>query len=191
MHKLKGFVEITKMSEAQKKKAAPPAHPLYKDMIIAAITNLKERKGASRQAILKYIIANYKVGDNARKLVNSGLKKGVENGAFEISKLSQGRFKLTEATKTAAKKPAKKAVAKKPAAAKTAKPKKPAAKTTKKPKKPTPKKPSKSPKKGKSPKPKTKKPASKAASKKAGAKKGTPKKPAKKPAAKKTTKAKK
>jgi histone H1/5 len=53
---------------APKKKAAPkkPAeHPKYSEMVVAAIAALKERKGSSRQAILKYIQANYKVGDNA------------------------------------------------------------------------------------------------------------------------------
>lgn len=186
----------SKMStgEAQKKKAAPPAHPLYKDMIIAAITTLKDRKGASRQAIVKHVVANYKVGDNAGKLINNGLKKGIAAGVFELSKDSRGRFKLSEATKTATKKPAKKPVkkpvAKKPAAAKTAKPKKPAAKTTKKTTKPATKKAAKSPaKKAKSPaKPKTKKPTGKATTKKAGAKKATPKKGVKKPAAKRATK---
>lgn len=180
--------------EAQKKKAAPPAHPLYKDMIVTAITELKDRKGASRQAIVKHITANYKVGDNAGKLINNGLKKCCVAGTIELSKDSRGRFKLTEATKAAAKKPAKKPVkkpvAKKPAAAKTAKPKKPAAKTTKKTTKPATKKTTKSPaKKAKSPaKPKTKKTTGKAATKKAGAKKTTPKKGVKKPAAKKATK---
>ena len=180
--------------EVQKRKTAPPAHPSYKDMIIAALTALKDRKGISRQAIVKYVLANYKVGDNAGKLVNNGLKRGIASGTFELVKDNRARFKLSEATKTAAvKKPApKKAVAKK-VAAKIAKPKKPTAKTTKKTTKPA-KKPAKSPKKKitKSPaKTKTKKPAGKTATKKAGAKKVTPKKGVKKPAAKKATKAKK
>ena len=181
--------------EVQKKKAAPPAHPLYKDMIIAAITALKDRKGASRQAIVKYVVANYKVGDNAGKLINNGLKKGVAAGVFELSKDSRARFKLSEATKTASKKPVKKPVIKKPKppAKKTAKPKKPAAKTTKKTIKPATKKAAKSPaKKTKSPaKPKTKKPTGKTTTKKAGAKKATPKKGVKKPAAKKAKTSKK
>ncbi|CAB4040006.1 histone H1-delta-like [Paramuricea clavata] len=179
--------------EVQKRKTAPPAHPSYKDMIIAAITALKDRKGISRQAIVKYVLANYKVGDNAGKLINNGLKRGIASGTFELVKDNRARFKLSEATKTAEKKPAaKKPVAKK-VAAKTAKPKKPTAKTTKKTTKPA-KKPAKSPKKKttKSPaKTKTKKPTGKAATKKAGAKKATPKKGVKKPAAKKATKAKK
>jgi histone H1/5 len=182
------------MSEP-KKKAAPPAHPSYQEMIKKAILELKDRKGASRQAILKHVQDKNPVGDNAALNVKKALKKGLANGVFEHNKENRARFKLSEAEKKSAteKKPAKKPV-KKPAApkSKTTQPKKPAAKTTKKPTKPA-KKTSKSPaKKGKSPaKPKTKKPTSKAATKKAGAKKATPKKVAKKPAAKKATKAKK
>ena len=45
-------------------KAKPVEHPKYVVMVAAAITALKEKKGSSRAAILKYVIANYKVGDN-------------------------------------------------------------------------------------------------------------------------------
>merc|ERR1712106_834939 len=44
-----------------KKAAAPAAHPKYSVMIAAAIEALKDRTGSSRQAILKYICANYTV----------------------------------------------------------------------------------------------------------------------------------
>ena len=44
-----------------KKVAKPAAHPPFKAMILAAIPALKERGGSSRQAILKYIVANNKV----------------------------------------------------------------------------------------------------------------------------------
>jgi len=45
-------------TKAASKKAE---HPPYREMISAAIVNLKERNGSSRQAIKKYIHANYKV----------------------------------------------------------------------------------------------------------------------------------
>ena len=54
------------VSPAKKKPAAPkkPAeHPPYLEMVKAAIAALKERNGSSRQAIEKYIKANYKVGE--------------------------------------------------------------------------------------------------------------------------------
>ena len=65
---------------ADKKKSAPkkPAeHPKYIEMIVAAVGALKERKGSSRQAILKYIQANYKVTDGANVHVKLALKRGV------------------------------------------------------------------------------------------------------------------
>ena len=46
------------------KPKVPAAHPAYKEMIQAAVSALKERGGSSRQAILKYILATYKVGTN-------------------------------------------------------------------------------------------------------------------------------
>ena len=165
--------------KAEKKKAAPkkPAdHPKYSDMIAAAITALKERTGSSRQAIVKYISANYKVGDSAGTHVKLALKRGVASGALKQVKGAgaSGSFKNAEKPKPAkAKKPA----AKKPAAKKVKKPaaaaKKPAAKKTpKKAKKPAAKK---TPKKAK--KPAAKKPAKKPAAKKSAAKKkATPKK---------------
>ena len=74
------------------KKAAPkkPAdHPKYSEMIAAAVGALKERGGSSRQAILKYICKNFKVGDNEAS-VNSHLKlalrAGVKKGALKQSK---------------------------------------------------------------------------------------------------------
>ena len=130
------------MSEAAKKKAAskkPAEHPKYIDMISAAIVALKERNGSSRQAIIKYIKANYKVGDNADVHVKLALKRGVASGALAQPKGTgaSGSFKVVK--KAEPKKP-KKPAAKKPAAKKAA-PKKPAAKkSTPKPQNPkTPK----------------------------------------------------
>lgn len=169
-------------AKSPKKKASKPkkpaTHPKYADMVKAAISSLKERGGSSRQAILKYILKNYKVGDN-QTAVNSHLKlslrAGVKNGALKQSKGTgaSGSFSIG---KVAAEKKVKKVKkAKKPAAKKA---KKPAAKKAK-----TPKKAAK-PKKAKTPKKAAKKPAAK----KPAAKKPAAKKPAKKPAAKKATK---
>ena len=168
--------------KAEKKKAAPkkPAdHPKYSEMIEAAIAALKERSGSSRQAILKYITANYKVGDGAGTHVKLALKRGVASGLIKQVKGSgaSGSFKNAEKAKPKPKKPA----AKKPAAKKA---KKPAAKkaTPKKAKKPAAKKPAAkkaTPKKAK--KPAAKKPAAKKpAAKKPAKKTKTPKKAAKK-----------
>ena len=166
--------------KAPKKKAAPkkPAeHPKYIDMIAAAVIALKERNGSSRQAIIKYIRANYKVGDNAEVHVKLALKRGVASGALSQPKGTgaSGSFKVVKKTEPKKKPAAKKPAAKKPAA------KKPAAKKAKK--SATPKKKT-APKKKPSSAKKTKKPAKKAAAKKPAAKK-TPKKKTAKKAAKK------
>ena len=44
-------------------------------MIAAAIAALKERTGSSRQAIVKYVKANYKVADNCDVHVKMALKR--------------------------------------------------------------------------------------------------------------------
>merc|ERR1712211_198422 len=126
----------------------PAAHPKYSVMIAAAITALKDRSGSSRQAILKYICANYKVdAAKAAVQVRMALKRGVASGALKMARPSgkgAGSFKLAEKPKAPKKKPAaKKPKAKKPAAKKAKKPAKKAAKkpAAKKPAKKAAKKP--------------------------------------------------
>ena len=116
-------------AKATKKAVKKPAtHPTFKEMTLAAIGALKERSGSSRQAIQKYLVANYKVNQDTvgqhlkiclRKLViEKALKQPKGTGA-------SGSFKLGEKPVIKKKKPA----AKKPAAKKAKKPaaKKPAA----------------------------------------------------------------
>merc|ERR1711973_970851 len=111
-------------------KKAPAAHPPYASMITAAIKALGDKKGSSRQAILKYVVANNKVdAAKAAVRVRLALKKMVSAAA--AGKKGAGSFKLPakepKAKKPKAKKPkAKKA--KKPAAKKAKAAKKPAAK---------------------------------------------------------------
>ena len=162
--------ETTKKPKAAKK---PAEHPTFAVMIAAAIAELKERKGSSRQAIEKYIAANYKVGPKYTGPMKQALKKGVEKGTLVQTKGvgASGSFKIAKAQ------PEKKPAVKKPAAKKT---------TTKKTTK-------KAPAKKTTKKTATKKPAAKkTATKKAPAKKAaSPKKkaPAKKAAGKVTKKA--
>ncbi|XP_005109500.1 histone H1-delta [Aplysia californica] len=173
--------KATPKKKAPAKPKAPAAHPQYKVMVAAAISALKERGGSSRQAILKYIIANYKVGDNPTAInarLKTALKAGVKAETLKQAKGTgaAGSFRLGE--KKVEKKPAKK-VAKKPKSPKkAAKPKKAAAKKPKSPKKAAAKKPAK--KAAAKPK-KTKSPAKKAAKPKAAAKKPAAKKAAAKP----------
>merc|ERR1711953_1242200 len=169
-HFLSHFKPISKMStdaapapKAKKaaKPKAPAAHPTYKVMVSAAIAALKEKKGSSRQGIIKYVAANYKLEGTDSKKVNTHVKaalvRGLKAGIFKNSKGTgvTGSFKLAEKPKAP----------KKPKAAKKA------TKTADNPKKP------KSPKKK----------AAKSPAKKAAAKK--PKAAAKKPAVEKKPKA--
>ena len=113
------------------KKATPAkkmTHPTYQVMVQESIKALKERKGASQQALKKYIEANYQCEVKNYHL-NSALKKLTEEKVLEQSETGKRwKFKKAEA-KPAAKKPAvKKAPAKKAPAKKTAKPAKKAAK---------------------------------------------------------------
>lgn len=166
------------------KKGAKKAvsHPKYSLMIATAIGALKERSGSSRQAILKYIVATYKVDEKAAGTqLKLALKRGVQSGVLKQVKGSgaSGSFRINKpvsepVAKPATRKPVKKSPAKKPAAKKA---KKPAAK--KAVKKPAVKKVVK--------KTSAKKVAKKPAAKKA-AKKPVAKKAAKKPAAKKASK---
>merc|ERR1712080_592693 len=57
-------------------KKAPAAHPPYASMITTAIKKLADKKGSSRQAILKYVVANNKVdAAKAAVRVRLALKK--------------------------------------------------------------------------------------------------------------------
>ena len=81
----------------------PAEHPTYAVMIAAAIAGLKDRTGSSRQAILKYICANYKV-DAAKAAVHLrlALKSGVAKGSLKMAKESgkgAGSYKLAEKPK--------------------------------------------------------------------------------------------
>ena len=171
-------VEKSPKKAAAKKPAAAKKtaeHPKYIEMIESAIGTLKERSGSSRQAILKYIGANYKVGENASTHVKLALKRGVTGGALKQVKGAgaSGSFKLAEKPKKVSKKtPA----AKKPVA--------------KKAKKATPKKAKKVAKKVATPAKKVavKKPAAKKVAKKPAAAKKPAKKVVKKVAKKKATK---
>merc|ERR1739846_137249 len=157
IHKNTKLLIINMSAPAKKasKPKAPAAHPKYSVMIAAAITSLKDRTGSSRQAILKYICANYKVdAAKAAVQVRLALKRGVAKGALKMARASgkgAGSYKVVKVekpkkVKKAAKKPAAKKAkkpkkaAKKPAAKKAAK--KPAKKAAKKPaaKKAAPKK---------------------------------------------------
>ena len=164
----------TPVKKKASKPKVPAAHPKYVDMIRAALESLKERGGSSRQAILKYIMANFKVGNDVNSInshLKLALKSGVKKGALKQAKGTgaSGSFKLGDKPKTE-----KKPKAKKVTKPKAAKPKKAAGE------KKTAEKKKKSPKKAAAPK-KVKTPKKKAPAK-------SPKKAAAKPKKAKTPK---
>ncbi|KAH3891015.1 histone H1-delta-like [Dreissena polymorpha] len=86
-----------------KAKGSSESHPKYNQMIQEAITALGDRNGSSRQAILKYILAHYAIGDERQ--VNSHLKMslraGVRNGKIQQMKGTGacGSYKLGKSEK--------------------------------------------------------------------------------------------
>ncbi len=83
----------------------------YKEMVAAAIGALKKRGGSSRQAISKYILANFDVNlTTFRSALRLALRKGAADGTFVQNKQS---FKLGKPEP----KPKKKAAPKKKKAA--------------------------------------------------------------------------
>nr|ACO10257.1 Histone H1-delta [Caligus rogercresseyi] len=105
------------VAEVKKKvaKKAPAAHPKYLDMVVGAIRGLKDTKGSSKHAIVKYIMSNYKVGDNDKHIntrVKLALKSGATEGVLKQVKGTgaSGSFRVTDKSK---KEPTKKASPKK------------------------------------------------------------------------------
>ncbi|XP_014777386.1 histone H1-delta [Octopus bimaculoides] len=131
----------------------PSTHPGYSEMVKQAITSLSEKNGSSRQAIVKYILKNFKLSTNEKAVTvqtKMALRRDVASGVLKQSKGTgaSGSFKIgakKEEKKAKAKKSTKSKV--KPKAAKKS-PKKPTnkSKKVKKPRAPKPQK-SKSPKK--------------------------------------------
>jgi len=110
---------------ASKKKAAPKFKASYASMIIEAIQEMKQRKGSSRQAIIKQISGTSNKVPNAL-LITKTIKKMIEDGklvpaaqaghsgagSFKIS--PQEKLRMMKAEKAAAKKEIKKIVGTKP-----------------------------------------------------------------------------
>ncbi|KAL7078327.1 hypothetical protein ACQ4LE_002209 [Meloidogyne hapla] len=136
----------TKSPKTSKKPNAPSDHPPYKLMIKKALSELKQKKGTSRLAILKFIMSNFNLGENTAKInshLKMALKKGVQTGYLKQIKgigaggsfvLGDGKIdetSLKPAVPTKAKKaksPAKAAGVKKPSVKKAAPKKKTSAK---------------------------------------------------------------
>ncbi|KAI8971123.1 linker histone H1 and H5 family-domain-containing protein [Pilobolus umbonatus] len=118
----------TTKTESPNKTAAskkPVEHPPYEKMIVDAILALKERKGSSRPALKKYILANYSVtaGSHFDSQISNAIKRGAAKKLFSLPKGLSGTIKLVKPEKKSTEKKAveKKATEKKPAEKKTVK----------------------------------------------------------------------
>merc|ERR1712080_636028 len=117
-HTMADAAPVKKVVKA-KKVAKPAAHPPFKTMILTAIKALKERGGSSRQAILKYVVANNKVdAAKAAGPLKLALRKALAAGTIVKAKAAgkgAGKFKAGKVEKPKKAKKAKKPKAKKPA----------------------------------------------------------------------------
>ena len=81
-----------------KKVKSSASHPKYSVMIESAVKALKEKKGCSRQAILKYLTANYSLEPKkAGVQVRLALKRAVAGGSLKMARESgkgAGCYKL-------------------------------------------------------------------------------------------------
>jgi len=134
-----------KAPKAKKPKSAAN-HPPYAEMIKKGIADLKERKGSSKAAILKYILTHYQVGDNLKQVnahLRQALKHGVTSKALRQTSGTgaSGSFRINDGKSEGGAAPA--AKPKKAAGAKKAKaaPKAPKAKAAGKKKSPAKKAP--------------------------------------------------
>ncbi|XP_064596429.1 histone H1-delta-like [Liolophura sinensis] len=96
------IISGTKLTES--KKTAQP-HPKYRDMVIKALTALQEKGGSSRLKILRYIVSQFNVVDEARANVHLklALKNAVTDGTLIQSNGTgaAGSFRLSDATVSA------------------------------------------------------------------------------------------
>merc|ERR1712106_830631 len=101
-----------------KKPAVKPAHPPFAVMIAGAIKALEERGGSSRQAILKYVLANNKIANADKAKVSAKLAIRKMLAAKKLVPV-KGSFKLVKEEPKPKKKVVKKKVSAKKAVKKT------------------------------------------------------------------------
>ncbi len=71
--------------------SAKPSNPTYFKMIMTAIRDLKEPRGSSRQAILKYIVDKYKLDAKvAASHCRLAIKKSLVDGRLKHGKSECG-----------------------------------------------------------------------------------------------------
>ena len=99
-------VAAASTSKKSPKPRKPAEHPKYREMIASAIFTLKDRRGSSRQAILKHILAHYNLDseiNNVHGRVKMSLRAGVKSGRLKQTKGTGacGSFRLGKTVKAA------------------------------------------------------------------------------------------
>ena len=100
------------MPELAKKKAPraskPSAHPPFSEMIATAIKDLADKKGSSRIAIKRHILAKFKLEDTKANntWLNLALRRGVTSGQLTPNKHHAGLFRILKTKKSAGEKSA-------------------------------------------------------------------------------------
>lgn len=86
-----------KAATVKKTNITQKLHPSYEVMVAKAIKDIKDRKGASRQAIKRYIEANFRVPDRFDSVFRTQLNRLINNG--KILQVNSQRFKLSDELK--------------------------------------------------------------------------------------------
>ncbi|KAJ1347638.1 hypothetical protein KIN20_002749 [Parelaphostrongylus tenuis] len=95
------LIQQASKAKSEKKPRTSPRHPVYGAMIKSAIKEPKDRRGASKQAILKFIVQKYEVPDNEKQInarLRAALKRGLQTGLLTQATGSgaAGRLRLAE-----------------------------------------------------------------------------------------------
>jgi len=94
--------KVLKKSKTGGVKSAKSTHPKFLEMVSEAIQMLNEKTGSSKQAIVKYVIANYRLEEkSANRHVKLALKNAVKAGNLKQIKGvgANGSFKLNDEIK--------------------------------------------------------------------------------------------
>merc|ERR1712065_129690 len=73
----------------------------YKHLVTEAIIEDGDRRGSSRQFIVKYLQKKYKLSDDCRRYINNAISTGVEDGIFTRPKGPSGRVRVSAAHRAA------------------------------------------------------------------------------------------
>merc|ERR1711918_112149 len=123
MGRYKRHEEKKRKPKKTSQNANKSSHPTYLEMVKAAIKANDSRKGVSRQAIMKYIVEEYKLDEaKAKAPLRLALKKGVDSKVLSNPPNHSSSYRVVAGADKKPKKKKAKKVAKKKVSKKTKKP---------------------------------------------------------------------